>query len=57
MSNEQTSRMILNMQMAAEPTESILEFTTGLGIMTNNGAQSLNPHEGAAIDEQSGDSS
>lgn len=49
--------MILNMQMAAEPTESILEFTTGLGIMTNNGAQSLNPHEGAAIDEQSGDSS
>lgn len=35
--NEQTPRMILNMQTtAAEPAESALEFTTDLGVMRDN---------------------
>jgi hypothetical protein len=44
MSNEQTPRMILNMQMAAEPRESVLEFTTDLGTMPNNEMQLSSVH-------------
>ena len=54
LSNEQTPRMILNMQMAAEPREPILEFTTDLGTMPNNETQLSSVH-GAT--EQSGDPS
>ncbi|KAN0088304.1 hypothetical protein V8E55_005361 [Tylopilus felleus] len=51
-----TPRMILNMQMAAEPTESLLEFTTDLGIIPNSEIHSSGGHELTIIYEQPVDS-
>lgn len=43
------------MQMAAEPRESILEFTTDLGTMPNNETQHSSMRGETAIYEQSRD--
>lgn len=55
MSNEQTPRMILNMQMAAEPRESMLGFTTDLGTTPNDEMQLSTVHEAAITYEESRD--
>ena len=52
MPNEQTPRIILNMQMATGPTESILEFTTDLGTVPDDEIQLSTVHEAAASYEQ-----
>jgi len=57
MSNEQTPRIILNMQMAAEPRESMLEFTTDLGTTPNDEMQLSSVHEAAMVYKESRDPS
>ena len=52
MPNEQTPQIILNMQMATGPTESILEFTTDLGTVPDDEIQLSTVHEAAASYEQ-----
>ena len=52
MSYEQTPRIILNMQMAVGPTESILEFTTDLGTVPGDGIQLSTMHGTAVIYER-----
>ncbi|KAF8555841.1 hypothetical protein OG21DRAFT_793384 [Imleria badia] len=52
-----TPRIILNMQMAAEPTEPILELTTDLGTMPDNEIQLSTVHGTAVIYERPMDAS
>ncbi|KAF8141377.1 hypothetical protein EV363DRAFT_12917 [Boletus edulis] len=47
-----TPRMILNMQMATEPTESIMELTTDLGTLQNNEIRPSSLHRVVVIYEQ-----
>lgn len=56
MLNTQTPRIILNMQMAAEPIESRMELTTEIDITPGNDIQLTSLYDVGGISEEPRDS-